>query len=595
MKPKLWDGANAVGEAKERHLQTIDAPYLTASGPGFTAHKAGSFSDVTGAVPTVDTSEDALFCTGWADGEVKKRGAVAPGKPFRHSTVLLRAYNLGNGYSASIWESEGAHVIQTVYRRVFNRLDETDAWMRPMRFYAGELQHQFYKRGFIGAISASSHSHESPGGGPGYFTGTLVPLGRKSKTDQARSLFIHPVQREAVDGWGFPTYGLDIYATIENCTSAYYLPLPIPEEFLKGGARTLIGCLSFVFSPGCCILFAAVAPLSAPYAPSLDNIGFKLVNEEDASEGHNIAPTLAQGKILQYMTVDGGASWSVLPFTGLDFLVYPDPHTEEGDDPTTSTAGTTYLGRHWVYARPNCYDDTYGRVSMQQIRMEDFLVTGSAAVFRPDTYTVFCSVTDNRRYGGDLVGLRTFILRTTDYGVTWTKVETPLDEDVPLKPYDCSSTILRDGVCLVRCAHTLSGLGRALRFIRTYDMGATYEEVAFTGISNVSDHVGYPEVLRVYEEDGQMRTKLAITGYDDAEQAYFLYLSTDDGTTWEVSRKIASSEVFTRCDSDAIYGPYSDPSASFGRLDYRGTHAKPMPLDIGAPWIYDALVPPPAD
>lgn len=57
MKPKLWDGANAVGEARERALQQVDAPYLTASGPGFTARKMGQFSEVTGVEPTSPTSE----------------------------------------------------------------------------------------------------------------------------------------------------------------------------------------------------------------------------------------------------------------------------------------------------------------------------------------------------------------------------------------------------------------------------------------------------------------------------------------------------------------------------------------------------------
>ena len=48
MRPKLWDGFNPTGEAKERHLQTVDCPYLTASGDDFVAQKKGPFSQVTG-------------------------------------------------------------------------------------------------------------------------------------------------------------------------------------------------------------------------------------------------------------------------------------------------------------------------------------------------------------------------------------------------------------------------------------------------------------------------------------------------------------------------------------------------------------------
>lgn len=46
MKPKLWDGPNPVGEARARGNEMIDTPYLTASGPGFSAHKKGAFREV---------------------------------------------------------------------------------------------------------------------------------------------------------------------------------------------------------------------------------------------------------------------------------------------------------------------------------------------------------------------------------------------------------------------------------------------------------------------------------------------------------------------------------------------------------------------
>lgn len=39
MKPKLWDGPSAVGEAKVRQLNQLDQPFLTASAPGFMANK----------------------------------------------------------------------------------------------------------------------------------------------------------------------------------------------------------------------------------------------------------------------------------------------------------------------------------------------------------------------------------------------------------------------------------------------------------------------------------------------------------------------------------------------------------------------------
>lgn len=46
MKPKLWDGPSAVGEARARFNATIDTPYQTASGPGFQADKKQDFHEV---------------------------------------------------------------------------------------------------------------------------------------------------------------------------------------------------------------------------------------------------------------------------------------------------------------------------------------------------------------------------------------------------------------------------------------------------------------------------------------------------------------------------------------------------------------------
>lgn len=80
MKPKLWDGANAVGEAKARELARLDAPYLTASGPGFTAKKAGGFLEVTGAPP----EQPAPAFDGWyscSDATIPPVQVVAAARP----------------------------------------------------------------------------------------------------------------------------------------------------------------------------------------------------------------------------------------------------------------------------------------------------------------------------------------------------------------------------------------------------------------------------------------------------------------------------------------------------------------------------------
>ena len=78
--PKLWDGANAVGEAKARHLDTIDVPFLRASGPGFSAHKRGEFSEVYGVDEKEEKVEDGwlTFSDGfYTAGDITIRGAAS--------------------------------------------------------------------------------------------------------------------------------------------------------------------------------------------------------------------------------------------------------------------------------------------------------------------------------------------------------------------------------------------------------------------------------------------------------------------------------------------------------------------------------------
>lgn len=58
MKPKLWDGPNAVGEARARFNETLAAPYQTALGPGFSARKMNGFSEVTGEQKGVEEKAD---------------------------------------------------------------------------------------------------------------------------------------------------------------------------------------------------------------------------------------------------------------------------------------------------------------------------------------------------------------------------------------------------------------------------------------------------------------------------------------------------------------------------------------------------------
>jgi len=94
--PKLIDGPNAVGEAKARHLETIDSPFLTAIGPGFVASKKGPFSEVTG----VQESKSVVY-DGWFSFSEPDFGSVVVHGSFSPETTFRKRGSFANSYSSS--------------------------------------------------------------------------------------------------------------------------------------------------------------------------------------------------------------------------------------------------------------------------------------------------------------------------------------------------------------------------------------------------------------------------------------------------------------------------------------------------------------
>jgi len=103
--PKLLDGPNPVGEAKARHLETVDAPFLTAIGPGFVASKKGPTSEVTGVVESKQVVEDGWFSFTEPDaGNVIVHGSPAPNIGFRKRGIFGNAFASGSlSASGSGW------------------------------------------------------------------------------------------------------------------------------------------------------------------------------------------------------------------------------------------------------------------------------------------------------------------------------------------------------------------------------------------------------------------------------------------------------------------------------------------------------------
>lgn len=90
MKPKLWDGPDAVGEARARFNEVIDTPYTSASGPGFRARKMGAFSEVTLDEPTEqEILLPRFYSMGRIDGPNKLSSSMTAKGTFRKAGEVI--------------------------------------------------------------------------------------------------------------------------------------------------------------------------------------------------------------------------------------------------------------------------------------------------------------------------------------------------------------------------------------------------------------------------------------------------------------------------------------------------------------------------
>ena len=125
--PKLPDGPHPVGEAKVRFMQTLDAPYLSASAPGWSATKSGDFSRVN--VDKVDPVQpphelpDGWYSTS-APPMLRIKGSSHPRKRFRGRGELSvgnwNAYGLlasGRGWAWGMsYNGNGYFRLHKLYR-----------------------------------------------------------------------------------------------------------------------------------------------------------------------------------------------------------------------------------------------------------------------------------------------------------------------------------------------------------------------------------------------------------------------------------------------------------------------------------------------
>jgi len=93
--PKLPDGPHPVGEAKVRFMKTLDAPYLSASAPGWSAHKTGGFSRVEVTPDPPPELEPVVMGDGWYSFSEGLRTPRDTSDPFVH---IRKARRLKAGF-----------------------------------------------------------------------------------------------------------------------------------------------------------------------------------------------------------------------------------------------------------------------------------------------------------------------------------------------------------------------------------------------------------------------------------------------------------------------------------------------------------------
>ncbi len=121
----------------------------------------------------------------------------------------------------------------------------------------------------------------------------------------------------------------------------------------------------------------------------------------------------------------------------------------------------------------------------------------------------------------------------------------------------------------------------------TLDYGSTWQEVLPTGLPSLDpQQLGSVMVVKAKRTS----SVLAVTAWDAASSAYWIYTSKNDGLTWVRGAKVVGGTFVPMDEVATIDG---NSAANFPRnltfltplLDAQG---RPATVNVGAPWAHDA-------
>lgn len=215
------------------------------------------------------------------------------------------------------------------------------------------------------------------------------------------------------------------------------------------------------------------------------------------------------------------------------------------------------------------------------------------------------------------------LLRTTDGGNNWTAITAPaLIETQLLWPTDSlqcyvfrDMTYCGNGVVIAKIrAGTRDYFDTALfpafpdrgggapltwNLARSMDYGVTWACVPKNGIpaapGSDARYIGRFCVVKKATGNpagGQNPATILMTCWEDATSAYYVYVSRDNGDSWNKGALITKSDEFQPMDIVGYgnFGPVQSQQESWRFLEYTGDDVNPAPVSMVQPWRFNSKI-----
>lgn len=598
-KPKQWGAVpspEGLGKLRTAVETTAGLPFVRVSGPGFEAAKANLFQHVA-ALPPPQPSvavQELMFAGNNApNGVYKRRGApltkaykplpftpavgvIEPPVNYRwvrgmettFGSVVYEDYpyidHLGNARTATM--ARAGRTIRTFLARRFGHgVEVSPDWVTEL------VRTNITEVTYSGAMSVTLGCHF----GDPYRLGCFV---------------VFPTRDGGVSSYGVPTVSLKaaVMQSIGGVMSTATVSLPRPPTQGYGGTN-IVPIASAVLRPGSAVVMAVELP---PDVRALGDGPHTFLDDTRVLFDNSGL------RIWVYKTTDWGATWSYSECTALQA-------TTPAYDPVLDTLGTPFANRT-VYAAvypgegapPVLYQGgPQVTGSTNQRYVGEALLASQAVAVTPSILLLLGYIVDHRMYPAydDPVEYRSFVIRSTDGGTSWTSVATPFSAAVTSQPIPAEiekppifhPCVIGAGVVFCRISLGLyASEDRELRFMRSVDAGATWVEVSPAGLPAAnSRQLG--EFFTLPTLSGP--PKLCVTAWDGA--AYRMYASYDQGNTFEAERKVFTPAAFAGMDVGGIHEDNVE-TGNFGYATYIPVDVTD-PVDPGAPWSVDSRYPPP--